>query len=253
MTAVEFKHRQQAFTARLKQLRQSSFASLVQENTQQQELRIRYLLKPQNYAAFFTYYFGKDGGGLATAPCAPFHVQAYQDLYAHAVINQFRLWFRGAAKSIQTNLGNVFALKCTEQMHFMLLVGINQWRARLLMADLQLQLQANERIIKDFGQQVSYGSWREGAFETQDGCYFMALGINQSFRGLRRLGHRVDLAVVDDVEDLKVAANTKLVQEYSYKIVRDLQQAFARDRRRLIIANNYITDQGIVARFAGFA
>ena len=36
----------------------------------------------------------------------------------------------------------------------MLLVGINQERANLLLFELQAQLEGNERIIKDFGKQV---------------------------------------------------------------------------------------------------
>ena len=44
----------------------------------------------------------------------------------------------------------------------MLLVGINELRARLLLADLQAQLEANERLLRDFGKQVAYGHWKDG-------------------------------------------------------------------------------------------
>ena len=248
MNARWLKHRQESFALRLRKLQKTTYTSLRKESPYEQEERIKFLVSPRNYGQFFDYYFGKNGGKLALYPCASFHKKAYKTLYAHPVIQQFRLWFRGAAKSLQTNVGNAFALKCNAHMYFMLLVGINQWRARLLLSDLQMQLQGNERIINDFGQQVSYGNWKEGMFETQDGCYFMALGMNQSFRGLRRLAHRIDFAVIDDVEDLKIATNPRRVQEYTDKIVRDLQQAFDRDRRRLVISNNLITHTGIIAK-----
>jgi len=32
-------------------------------------------------------------------------------------------------------------------------------RAKMLLADLQVQLESNQRIIKDFGSQISYGNW----------------------------------------------------------------------------------------------
>ena len=93
----------------------------------------------------------------------------------------------------------------------MLLVASSAWRAKLLLADLQAQLEANERIISDFGPQMQYGHWRDGAFETSDGCYFMGLGINQPFRGLRRYANRIDLAIVDDIEDRKRVSNPGLI------------------------------------------
>ena len=104
-------------------------------------------------------------------------------------------------------------------MRFMLLVGSSAWRAKLLLADLQAQLSANERILRDFGPQIQYGHWRDGMFETQDGCYFMALGLNQPFRGLRRYANRIDFAVVDDIEDRKRVVNQSLIAARVDKIL----------------------------------
>ena len=242
------KRLREGYQHKVRHIQQATLATLAKESTEAQERRILHLLQPEHYNVFFTYYFGADAGfPLAGSASAPFHAQAYQQLLQHHSCQQIRLWFRGAAKSTQTNIGNAFALKCLGETQFMLLVGINQERANLLLFELQAQLEGNERIVKDFGKQVSYGDWSRGMFETQDHCFFMAVGIDQPFRGLKRYSHRIDLAIVDDVEDRKIASNPRRVHERCEKITRDLMQAFHKDRRRLVLCNNLSTRQGIIA------
>ncbi|MCY4418887.1 MAG: hypothetical protein OXB93_03460 [Cytophagales bacterium] len=247
MTNRELREHQSAFRRKSRYIRSLTSDSFPEESSAEQERRISRLLRPAHYGEFFMYYFGSSSGfSLGDAPCSPFHKRAYRKLLSDRLLTQFRLWFRGSAKSIQTNVGNVFALKCLGETRFMLLVGMNRARACLLLSDLQVQLQYNERIIRDFGNQVLHGNWREGAFETRDGSYFMSLGIEQPFRGLRRGSHRLDLVVVDDVEDRKKARNQRLIQERSEKILGDIGGAFSKDRRRLVISNNYMVKGGII-------
>lgn len=54
----------------------------------------------------------------------------------------------------------------------MVLVGKSQENANTLLADLQAELQYNQRYINDFGVQYNSGSWEEGEFVTADGCAF---------------------------------------------------------------------------------
>ena len=209
--------------------------------------RITRLLLPNNYGAFWNYYFGSEAGAyLGDANCASFHVQAYSQLYKAPYINQFRMWFRGSGKSLQSNVGNALALKQTKKMKFMLLIGATENHAKRLLSDIQVQLAYNERLIRDFGKQEVYGNWTDGAFETKDGCYFMALGINQPFRGLRSNRHRIEYAVLDDIEDRKVALNPKIVQERVEKVSRDLLPAFGKGTQRLVVANNRFVKNGVL-------
>ena len=239
---------EERFRANTRWIARATANALRKESPEMQQKRIERLLMPGRYGQFFDYYFGlRANAPLSDAASADFHIAAYKELLRRSNIVQFRLWFRGAAKSMQTNVGNAFALKCRKETRFMLLVGSSLWRAKLLLADLQAQLSANERILQDFGPQIQYGHWREGMFETRDGCYFMALGINQPFRGLRRYANRIDFAVVDDVEDRKRVANRSLIAARVDKIVGELGAAFHKTRQRLVIANNYITQDGIVA------
>jgi hypothetical protein len=228
-------------------IRRSTIESIIGESEAAREKRIEHLLKPENYKEFFDYYLGKDTPiPMADSPCAWYHLETYKELYRKPFITQFRLVFRGGAKSIHSDVGNPLALKQSGILKFFLVIGANELRAKMLLADLQVQLESNQRIIKDFGSQISYGNWADGMFETSDRSYFMALGIEQPFRGLRHYANRIGMAVVDDVEDRKIALNPTLVEERGNKITGDLAGAFAKDSGRLVIANNHITKTGIV-------
>jgi len=247
MTNTELKLARERFAVQTKIIKAATTDNITQETSQQQEQRVAMLLEPKNYGLFFSYYFGNGTPiPLADSPCAPFHISSYLQLHQMEIIKQYRLWFRGAAKSIHTNVGNAFALKACDMLKFMVLVGANELRAKLLLADLQVQFEANERIIKDFGLQTTYGDWSDGEFQSADGSYFMALGLNQPFRGLRKGAERVDYAVVDDCEDREIALNPGRVQKAGEKILGDLGEAFGKNRQRMVVANNYITKTGIV-------
>ncbi|QKX04876.1 hypothetical protein HN014_08080 [Aquimarina sp. TRL1] len=187
---------------------------------------------------------------LADAPCADFHLSSYLKVFRNRKIKLQRRWFRGAAKSIHTNVGNVTHLKENNELNFGLIIGRAEKQSKLLLADVQAHLGHNERYIKDFGMQMQYGSWADGAFETNDNKFFMALGLNQPFRGLRKGADRPDFASMDDLEDREAAKNKELTAKKVEKITGDLGKAGHKDRFRQIMPNNYIVKDGIVDGWA---
>lgn len=251
MTKTEFQTAIDNYLRMSKTIRTLSYASLVKETSEQQEKRIKHLLKPENYLDFFEYYYGVNSGlALADAPCAQFHLTSYLEVFNNRFIKQQRRWFRGAAKSIHTNVGNVSHLKENNELFFGLIIGKTSDHGKLLLSDLQLHLESNERYIKDFGEQMQYGSWADGQFETVDNKFFMSLGLNQPFRGLRKGSHRPDFASMDDLEDRKQAKNIDLTRENVQKLTGDLGKAGQKQRFRQIMANNYIVRNGIVDGYA---
>lgn len=247
LTKSEIKELYERFKLRCKHIKEATAKDLVKETAEQQEARIKMLLKPENYTKFFDYYFGMNTPiSLADAPCSDFHQSSYMKVWKDPHITQFRMWYRGSAKSIHSNVGNLCHLKENDELFFAVIVGKNEGNAKMLLSDLQAHLEFNERYIKDFGMQMSYGNWAEGGFETLDNRFFKSLGLNQPFRGLRRYGNRPDICVVDDVEDRELAKNKDLVRKYGEKITGDIGKAFSLRRSRLIIANNYIVKEGIL-------
>ncbi len=251
MTKAELKQALEDFNNRCKFIKDSTYQGLFTETAEAQEKRIKYLLKPENYLDFFDYYFGRNTPvPLADAPCADFHLTSYLRVFKNPLIKQQRRWFRGAAKSIHSNTGNTTHLKQNGMLKFGLLVGKTEKHAKLLLSELQAHLQSNERYIKDFGMQMQYGSWADGEFETMDKTFFMALGLNQTFRGIRKGANRPDFVSIDDVEDRKQAKNIELTKENVQKLTGDLGKAGQKGRFRQIMANNYIVKNGIIDGWA---
>lgn len=247
MTKKEYRELLERYKLRSAEINRATVESIIKEAPAAQAARVAHLLQPANYGEFFNYYFGKDTPiPLADSDCAWFHKAVYRDLFAEPFITLFNLVYRGGAKSTHANLGYPLALKQSGLAKFFLVVGANEVRAMMLLQDLQVQFENNHRIIKDFGLQKTYGSWAEGQFETSDRCTFMALGIDQPFRGLRANGSRLDYASIDDIEDKKRAMNTSLVGEYADKVTGDIQGAFGKRSERTIINNNYFVEQGFI-------
>jgi hypothetical protein len=246
MTKTELKEARERYLQLSHHIRTLTADALVKETADEQEARIKMLLRPENYIKFFDFYFGIDSGlPLADAPSAKFHQKSYEKVFADPFIIQFRRWFRGAAKSLHTNVGNMLHLKQNDELNFAVIVGRNENMAKILLQDVQVHLESNELFNKDFGNQVSYGSWADGIFESTDNKHFKALGINQPFRGLRFGAARPDFASVDDVEDRDQAKNKDMVRKYGDKITGDLMKAFHFRRGRMIIPQNYIVKDGI--------
>jgi hypothetical protein len=247
MTKTEYKELLERFKERTRFINEATLDDLIEETPEEQEARIKMLLKPQNYGLMFNYYFGKGTPiPMADSDCAWYHTAIYKDLYYNAYLTLFNLIFRGGAKSTHANTGYPFALKEAKLAKFFLTVGQNEVRAAMLLQNLQVQFEANNRIVKDFGMQKSYGSWEDGQFETIDRCTFMALGINQPFRGLQLNGVRLEYASIDDIEDKKRSLNKSLIEEYANKITGDIQGAFSKDSERTIINNNYFVEKGLI-------
>lgn len=247
MTKTELKEAKERYDRTSKMIRELTYASLVKESSNQQEARIKHLLKPENYGEFFDYYYGVDSGlPLGDAKTPAFHIQDYKKAHNDPFIRQLRMKFRGAGKSIQGNVGNVTHLKQNNLLFFAILIGANESLAKILLSDLQAHMQHNERFIKDFGTQFSYGDWSDGDFQTKDGKHFKALGLNQPFRGLRFGAFRPGLAILDDCEDRDRAKRPDMIRKYGEKITGDLVKAFHRKRGRLIVNNNYIVQGGLL-------
>lgn len=247
LTKKELADLRERFRVKSDFIAKATIDTITRETESEREARVKNLLLPKNYGKFFNYYFGADTPiPMADCDCAWYHTDIYRDLYDNNFKTIFDLIFRGGAKSTHANMGYPFALKQAEKAKFFLTVGANEVRAAMLLQDLQVQFEANARIIEDFGTQKVYGSWADGIFETTDRCTFMAMGIDQPFRGLKANGVRLEYASIDDIEDKKRALNKALTREYVDKVTGDIQGAFSTRSERTIINNNYFVKDGFI-------
>ena len=208
-----------------------------------------------DYAAFVDYYFphytvNPETG--KTTPCADFHIKAANKVKKERNLKAVFKWHRGAAKSTHLDIFIPLWLKCQEvkQLNVMVLVGKSEDNANTLLADIQAELQFNQRYIHDFGQQYNNGSWEDGEFVTKDGTAFFARGRGQSPRGLRHRSHRPDYIVIDDLDDDELCENPARVTRLTKWVKEALFGALDGGRGRFIMVGNLIAKNSVLANIA---
>ena len=172
---AEFKKMQEEWREHCRQIQSiTDNSSLLQETATQKEQRIRRLQK--DYAAFCEYYFPHfltlhdqvTGEPIRVIHNAPFHNQAALKIKNTPNLKAVFKWPRGHAKSTHIDIFSPLWLMFQPKrlINFMVLVGKSDDNASRLLGDIQAELQYNQRIIADFGPQMSMGDWTEGEFTT---------------------------------------------------------------------------------------
>lgn len=222
------------------------------ETARERQERIRRVRA--DYAAFVDYYFPHYTVNPETGkrtPCAPFHIKAANKVLKERNLKAAFKWHRGAAKSTHLDIFIPLWLKCqqTRQINVMVLVGKSEDNANTLLADIQAELQFNQRYIHDFGQQYNNGSWEVGEFVTKDGTAFFARGRGQSPRGLRYRSHRPDYIVIDDLDDDELCESPARVTRLTNWVKEALFGALDGGRGRFIMVGNLIAKNSVLANF----
>lgn len=187
------------------------------------------------------YYFPH----YAESPTPDFHVRFANKVKKNPQYKGWAKWGRGHAKSVVNNVLIPMWLWMTDDIRFMVVIGQNETKAQLLLSDLQAEFENNQRIINDFGNQKTFGSWEDGFFKTKNGFIAKALGMGQDPRGLRVGNQRPDYESFDDLEDKDTAKNPKRQKEYADWIRRSVIPAMDKGNRRAIISQNHFHPQMI--------
>ena len=205
-----------------------------------------------DYSAFVEYYFPHYCENPIThqlTKSAKFHVQAANTILRNPNIAAVFQWARGHAKSTHMDVFIPLWLKCQtkRQINCMVLVGKSEDNANSLLADLQAELQYNQRYISDFGEQYNSGNWQEGQFVTLDECAFFARGRGQSPRGLRYRSRRPDYIVIDDLDDDELCNNPDRVRRMTDWTLTALYGTLDGGRGRFIMVGNLISKNSVLA------
>ena len=210
-TLSEKKQAIEAWREHCKQIAALTDTSLMApESKTERKKRIASLQR--DYAAFCEYYFPhflqlKDkttGKVLRTIHNAPFHNLAARKVKSTPNLKAVFMWPRGHAKS--THLDVFLPLWLMFQplrlINFMVIVGKSEDAACRLLGDIQAELEYNDRLKADFGEQKpNGGDWTDGEFKAQCGVKFLACGRGQSPRGMRVREARPDYIVIDVLDD----------------------------------------------------
>lgn len=213
----------------------------VNPNETDKEKKARIERAKKDYKFCFEYYFPH----YATSGTPEFHVRLAKKVKKDKKYKGLVRWGRGLGKSVEANVGIPFWLWINNDIHYMLVVGNNMDKAKILLSDLQAEFESNPQIIADFGEQEKAGSWEDGYFITKNGFIAKALGMGQSPRGLRMRSQRPDYITADDLDDKDLVKNPKRVDEMAKWITNDLIPTMDDGNRRFLMPNNYFAPKTI--------
>ena len=108
---------------------------------------------------------------------------------------------REHAKSTVVSFAYVLFVMLFGLHHFVVIFRDGEETARQNVDDVRRELEENERIIEDFGDQIGSRKWTESEFITASGVKLIARGRGSSVRGLRFKQYRPGLVILDDIED----------------------------------------------------
>lgn len=199
------------------------------------------------YIDWFEYYFPH----YAKVKSAPYHKELADRIIKDRKIKLLAEIFRSGGKSVHIDLGIPLYLMVTGQLHFMLLVGETELKAKKLLGDIQNELEFNTRFINDYGRKLSKGNWADGNFYTSDGVRFMSIGFGQSPRGLREGSQRPDYIAVDDIDTKKHVNNSTMMSDgvdYVFEEVMGCFDSEDNSIERFVYANNNFHKNSITNR-----
>ena len=229
--------------------------TLARETDTERDRRIARLRR--DYGAFCEYYFphflslrdSTTGEVVRVIHNAPFHNEAARKIKSTPNLKAVFKWPRGHAKSTHMDIFVPLWLMFQNKplIHFMVLVGKSEDAGRRLLSDILAELEFNQRILSDFGNQKSVGDWTDGEFTTEAGIHFLGCGRGQSPRGLRNRESRPDYIVIDDLDDDELCRNPSRVREMTDWVTDALFGSLDVGRGRFIMVGNLIGKVSVLA------
>lgn len=201
-----------------------------------------------DYAFFVEYYFPH----FAKSKCGDFHLAAANKVKKEKNIIAVWEWARAHAKSVHFDIIIPLWLKIQQprEINVMVLVSKSEDMAITLLGDIQAELQFNQRYINDYGNQISFGDWKDGEFVTTDGTAFFARGRGQSPRGLRYKQFRPDYVIMDDLDDDTLVENESRVRKMIDWVKEALYGTLDGGRGRFMMVGNRIHKNSVLANIA---
>lgn len=160
--------------------------------------------------------------------------------------------FRGGTKSTNASLALPLWAALEGKAKFILIIRDTDAQARLDIANLRYELENNETLKMDYGDQSEGISktqeWTQHNLLLANDTRIMSRSRGQRIRGLRHRQWRPDLVIIDDPEELEKVQK----KEYRDKTERWLRSevipAIEEIKARLIITGNILHTDSLMAR-----
>lgn len=201
----------------------------------------------QDHEAWFRYYFEL----YCTADFAPFHKAATKRFFSRARLYDVRAWSRELSKTGITMM-QVVKAALTGVVRNVMYISNSADNAIRLLLPIKANLEANQRILQDYGAQETLGQWEDKEFVARCGCAFRAIGAGQSPRGTRHENLRLDCIVIDDIdtdEECKSPnARKRFGEKWKWIEEATIPAMSVSGDYRIIFNGNLIHREGTIAR-----
>lgn len=119
---------------------------------------------------------------------------------------------RGFAKTTNAQ-GKLVHNAVFDLVKFQLAIGRNQDHGQEILLPVVLELEVNERIQQDFGDQTTDVWGFKNGFMLRNGCWLASEGWEGRIRGVKKGPYRPNFVLVDDVEDKELVRNPRRVKQ----------------------------------------
>ena len=195
---------------------------------------------------FFLIYFSH----YIEYPTAPFQKEIFAITEDEKIETAVIAAFRDSAKSTIVSLSYpIWAILGKQQKKFILLLSQTQNQARQHMANLKIELEANQLLRSDLGPfQMPEDEWRLYSIVLPDyKARITAVSSEQSVRGLRHGHYRPDLIICDDIEDLESVKTQEGRNKIYQWLTGDVIPA-GDNNTRLIIVGTILHEDSLIRR-----
>lgn len=211
------------------------------ESSKDKNNRIKILLA--DYPKFCAYYFPE----YCFSEMSSFHKDIQKNVFDQPNNIFLEQWSRGFAKSTHFGLFLPLFIKFNNKLNGMFIGSLNETMAAEKLADIQANLQFNQRIINDFGEQFSFGNWEDGIFKTRDDVAFYGFGKKQSPRGVRFKWKRPNYGLIDDLNDARQLKNEDQAEADKKWVLEEAKPALWTRLWWLVVAQNKFHDNTVTA------
>lgn len=209
----------------------------------------RDLEKPGNQEKWFAEMFPN----YYKSKAAKFQIASTKRLLGKKRHRQARRWARGLSKSTRRMMEVLYKHFVEGYRLNLLLISKTEDNAARLLDPYRANLEANQRLIDLYGEQVKPGKWGAYEFITRKGASFRAVGVEQNPRGARLEELRVTCIIFDDADDDEVCRNIDRLNarwEWIEKAV--LPTIDIAGDYLIFFDNNPIAEDCLVNRFAAY-
>ncbi|GIW70336.1 MAG: hypothetical protein KatS3mg101_1083 [Patescibacteria group bacterium] len=160
--------------------------------------------------------------------------------------------FRGSAKSTNASLALPLWAALEGKAKFIVIIRDTDVQAKLDIANIRHELEDNEVLIMDYGDQSKGISkakeWTQHNLLLSNGTRIMSRSRGQRIRGLRHRQYRPDLVIIDDPEELEKVQKKEYRDKTERWLRGDIIPAIEETNARLIVIGNILHTDALMAR-----